>query len=178
MLIELTLRNLAIIHEAKLRFGPGFNVITGETGAGKSLIIDALEFALGGSSARDLMRNQTASTSVEALFSITSKDLLEKLCTEFGIDCYDDGLLIVFRKLQAEGRTLTKINNHTITTSTLKSIANILVDIHGQGTHLSLVKPSRQLEILDSYKNVHPHKAHFRSALESALDLHQKLNSH
>ena len=177
MLIELTIKNLAIIHEAKLCFGPGFNVITGETGAGKSLLIDALEFALGRNSARDLMRNQTASTSVEAVFSITSTKLLEILDLEFGLDCHDDQLLVVNRKLHTDGKAITKVNGSTVTTKTLKAIADILVDIHSQGTHLSLAKSSRQLEILDSYKNLHTEKKHFESLLQNALTLKQELNS-
>ena len=115
MLLELNVKNLAIIHETNLTFGPGFNVITGETGAGKSLLIDALEFALGENSNRDLLRNQTDSTSVEAVFSIATASQLHYLETEFDINCEADGLLVIFRKLHIEGKIISKINGQTVT---------------------------------------------------------------
>ena len=177
MLLELNVKNLAIIHETNLTFGPGFNVITGETGAGKSLLIDALEFALGENSNRDLLRNQTDSTSVEAVFSIATASQLHYLETEFDINCEADGLLVIFRKLHIEGKIISKINGQTVTVKTLKAIANMLVDIHGQGSHLSLVKTTRQLQIIDTYKGLNGEKKSFEKELQRAISLQKEINS-
>ena len=177
MLLELNVKNLAIIHETNLTFGPGFNVITGETGAGKSLLIDALEFVLGENSNRDLLRNQTDSTSVEAVFSIAEASQLHYLETEFDINCEADGLLVIFRKLHIEGKIISKINGQTVTVKTLKAIANMLVDIHGQGSHLSLVKTTRQLQIIDTYKGLNGEKKSFEKELQRAVSLQKEINS-
>jgi DNA repair protein RecN (Recombination protein N) len=177
MLLELNVKNLAIIHETNLTFGPGFNVITGETGAGKSLLIDALEFVLGENSNRDLLRNQTDSTSVEAVFSIAAASQLHYLETEFDINCEADGLLIIFRKLHIDGKIISKINGQTVTVKTLKAIANMLVDIHGQGSHLSLVKTTRQLQIIDTYKGLNGEKKSFEKELQRAVSLQKEINS-
>ena len=177
MLLELNVKNLAIIHETNLTFGPGFNVITGETGAGKSLLIDALEFVLGENSNRDLLRNQTDSTSVEAVFSIAAASQLHYLETEFDINCEEDGLLVIFRKLHIEGKVISKINGQTVTIKTLKAIANMLVDIHGQGSHLSLVKTTRQLQIIDTYKGLNGKKKSFEKELQRAINLQKEINS-
>ncbi|MBI67823.1 MAG: DNA repair protein RecN [Chloroflexi bacterium] len=177
MLLELNVKNLAIIHETNLTFGPGFNVITGETGAGKSLLIDALEFVLGENSNRDLLRNQTDSTSVEAVFSIAAASQLHYLETEFDINCEEDGLLVIFRKLHIEGKVISKINGQTVTIKTLKAIANMLVDIHGQGSHLSLVKTTRQLQIIDTYKGLNGKKKSFEKELQGAINLQKEINS-
>lgn len=177
MLLELNVKNLAIIHETNLTFGPGFNVITGETGAGKSLLIDALEFVLGENSNRDLLRNQTDATSVEAVFLIETPSQLNLLTAKFDLDIHEDELLVIFRKLLAGGRSISKINGHTVTTKTLKAIASVLVDIHGQGTHLSLVKTARQLEIVDSYSELQGMKKDFRIELQRALHLQEEIDS-
>jgi DNA repair protein RecN (Recombination protein N) len=165
MLLELNVRNLAIIEEASLAFGAGLNVITGETGAGKSLLIDALEFVLGGASDRDLIRVGSASTVVEAIFSIDDNPSAVRDISREGIEPDEEGSVILSREVKREGRTVSRVNGRAVPASVARKIGGALVDIHGQDTHLSLLDPQYQLELLDSFGAL----ASQRDAVEAAV---------
>ncbi|MBX6343319.1 MAG: AAA family ATPase, partial [Thermomicrobiaceae bacterium] len=153
MLVELAIRNFAIIRDLRLAFGPGLNALTGETGAGKSIIIDALGAVLGARVSADLVRTGASSAWVEAVFDVTdllARDDLRALLEETGIEP-EDATLILTRDIGANGRSTARVNGRTVTASTLAAFGALLVDIHGQSEHLSLLRPAVHLDMLDRY---------------------------
>ncbi len=151
MLAELTVRNLAVIEETRLVFGPGLNVITGETGAGKSLLVDALAFVLGGAADRGMMRRGADSMSVEAVFAVSEPRVREALA-ELGVEVdEEDGVAVLYREVHKEGRTVSRMNGRAVPVSTLRAVGGALVDVHGQGSHLSLLDPRFQMRVLDDF---------------------------
>ena len=154
MLIELTVRNLAVIEHTQLELGHALNVVTGETGAGKSLLVDALEFVLGGVADRSLIRAGADAASVEAIFQVREPSpLLAAALAAAGVDLDDEGAIVLFRETHREGRTVSRLNGRAVPVSVVRGIGVALVDIHGQGTHLSLLDPTFQLVMLDSHAN-------------------------
>lgn len=165
MLLELTIQNLAIIRDLRISFGPGLNALTGETGAGKSIIIDALGAVLGARASAELVRTGARNASVEAVFDITGslqRDTLRTLLDEAGIEP-EDGMLILARDVSASGRSIARINGRAVPASTLARIGEQLVDIHGQSDHLSLLRPARHLELLDRFAGTVPEREAFSS---------------
>lgn len=158
MLAELYIRNFAIIDELRLQFVNGFNVMTGETGAGKSIILDAMMLVLGERADTTFVRAGSDKAYVEAMFELTPTlqvSLMPLLQEEGLLEEEDDpGLLILARELRTNGRNLCRINGRTVTLSLLREVAAPLIDIHGQGTHLSLLQPRAHLPLLDAYANL------------------------
>ncbi len=153
MLVQLSVRNLAIIRDIRLDFGPGLTALTGETGAGKSILIDALGLVLGARASSDLVRSGAARAWAEAIFDLADLPATEALLSQlaaYGVEP-EDGQLIVTREIQANGRSVARINGQAVPASVLNAIGSALVDIHGQSDHLSLLKAERQLDLLDRY---------------------------
>lgn len=153
MLLELAIRNFAIIRDLRLGFGPGFNALTGETGAGKSIIIDALGAVLGARVSSDLVRSGASNAWVEAVFDISrllTRDDVRAFLNETGIEP-EDGTLILTRDISASGRSAARINGRSVTAGVLSHIGGLLVDIHGQSEHLSLLRPAHHVELLDRF---------------------------
>lgn len=153
MLRELNIKNFAIIDRLRVEFGEGLNVFTGETGAGKSIIVDALNLALGERASADLIRTGCDEAVVEAAFGLDSRasgDVLG-LLKEQGIEAEPGGDIIVRRVIASSGKNKVYINGSLATLSTLASIGAMLADIHGQHEHQSLLSPERQLEMLDAF---------------------------
>ncbi|MDD3413538.1 MAG: DNA repair protein RecN [Lachnospiraceae bacterium] len=149
MLSNLHVKNLALIKEADVYFQNGLNILTGETGAGKSLIIGSLNLALGGKIQTDMVRKDAEYALVELVFEISSDEQI-KMLREMDIEVEGDGQLILSRRIQA-GRSYAKINGETVTATTLKAVAELLIDIHGQHEHQSLLYKKNHLSILDNY---------------------------
>ncbi|MBQ4425162.1 MAG: DNA repair protein RecN [Lachnospiraceae bacterium] len=147
MLLHLHVKNFALIEEAEIDFTEGLNVLTGETGAGKSILIDALSAALGGRIGAEVIRKGAESAWAELLFTVTQEKKAELLA--LGVEPEEDALIISRRILP--GRNLCRINDETVTSSHVKAVTELLLDIHGQHEHQSLLKPAKQLEILDEY---------------------------
>ncbi len=153
MLLELAIRDFAIIRDLRIAFSPGFNALTGETGAGKSIIIDALGAVLGARVSSDLVRTGASSAWVEALFdaqSMSARADFRQCLTDNGLEL-EDGCLILSRDINANGRSVARVNGRTVTASTLATLGGFLVDIHGQSEHLSLLRPSVHLDLLDHF---------------------------
>ena len=148
MITNLHVKNLALIDEADVSFRPGLNILTGETGAGKSILLGSINLALGQKMTSDMIRRGADHALVELVFEIENEQVLRKL-KEMDIDA-GDGLLILSRKVQ-EGRSLCRLNGETCTAAKLREISSLLLDIHGQHEHQSLLYPDRQLAILDAY---------------------------
>ena len=150
MLEHLHIRNVALIKESEISFGDGLNILTGETGAGKSMIIDSLQFALGGRAGKDFLRHGEKQAAVEALFSVQSQARTEKLA-ENGIAPEEDGTLLITRTLSEAGKSVCRINGSTVTVGMLKEIAEDMIDIYGQHEHQSLLNPVKHIRLLDRF---------------------------
>lgn len=153
MLVELNVRNFAIIDELHLRFNPGFNVLTGETGAGKSIIIDAVSTLLGGRADTTMIRSGTDEAQVEGIFHLNEamKEAILPLLQKDGLEGDDENILVLAREIRREGRSICRVNGHAVTLGTLESIGQHLVDIHGQTEHLSLLRVREHIDFLDRY---------------------------
>lgn len=149
MLIELHIRNFALIDSIDLEFYNGFNVLTGETGAGKSIIIDSVNFILGDKQTKEIIRTGENTAFAEAVFDISDNMRLIELLSQDGIEA--DDLLIISREINQSGRSISRINGRTVTVSNLKRISTLLIDIHGQHEHQSLLDEAFHIEILDSF---------------------------
>ena len=149
MLLELHVRNLALIEKADVEFGEGLNILTGETGAGKSIIIGSVALALGAKAPKDCIRQGAPYAYVELVFSVDSQKKLESL-KELGVFPDENGLLIVSRKIMPS-RSIGRVGDETVTAARLRTITELLLDIHGQHEHQSLLYESKHLEILDAY---------------------------
>lgn len=153
MLVELNVRNFAIIDELQLHFSPGFNVLTGETGAGKSIIIDAVSTLLGGRADTTMVRSGTDEARVEGIFHLneTAKEAVLPLLQKDGLEGDDGNTLVLAREIRREGRSVCRVNGRAVTLSTLENIGQHLVDIHGQTEHLSLLRVREHIDFLDRY---------------------------
>lgn len=149
MLLGLHVKNLALIEKAEVDFAEGLNILTGETGAGKSIIIGSVGLALGVKASRDMIRRGEESAYIELVFSVDDEKKRMAL-KELDICPDEDGILIVSRKIM-QSRSVSKINDETVTTARLKAVTGLLLDIHGQHEHQSLLHKQNHLEILDEY---------------------------
>ena len=149
MLFHLSVRNLALIDSAEVEFEEGLNILTGETGAGKSVIIGSVNAALGGKASKDMIRQGCDYAYVELVFSVTDEKKRRELAAREV--CPDaDGNLIISKKIMPS-RSISRINDETVTAARLREITGILIDIHGQHEHQSLLYHAKHLEILDEY---------------------------
>lgn len=149
MLQSLHVKNLALMEETEVTFGEGLNILTGETGAGKSLLIGSVNLALGGKFEKEMLRRGAESALVELVFSGDNKKVSEKL-TEMDLEAEEDGTVIISRKMQV-GKSICKINGETVTAKQVKELAEVLIDIHGQHEHQSLLHKKKHMEILDGF---------------------------
>ncbi len=150
MLQSLYLENIALIEKLGIELFPGFNVLTGETGAGKSIIIDAVNFVLGERTSRDLIRNGAVRAKVEAVFNLNEGDAAFAALDALGIE-YDGNELILSRELSAAGRNACRVNGTLVPVASLKSVSDTLVDIHGQHEHQALLDAENHISYLDAY---------------------------
>lgn len=148
MLYELHIEKLAVIENATIRFGEHFNVFTGETGAGKSILIGGINAILGQRVYKDIIREGTDKAYVSAVFTDCPQAVSDKL-SELGLDC--DNELIISREINSDGRSTARINSRPVTISALHEIGDLLVNIHGQHDNQNLLDQSKHLDILDSY---------------------------
>ena len=163
MLQSLHVKNLALIEEIEVEFKDGLNILTGETGAGKSIILGSVNLALGGRYTKDILRRGTDYGFVELLFHVENEKQIQKLKE---LDIFpEDGLIVLSRRLM-EGRSTSRINGETVTMSRLKEVASILIDIHGQHEHQSLLYKKNHLGIVDAF--AHEYIADTKAAVQDA----------
>ncbi|NLL93406.1 MAG: DNA repair protein RecN [Clostridiales bacterium] len=149
MLLNVHVKNLALIEDVDVYFGEGLNILTGETGAGKSIIIGSINIALGGKIPKDIIRKNAEYALVELVFSIEDESILKAL-KNLSVEVEEDGTVIISRKI-TNGRSVIKINGETATAARLRDVAALLLDVHGQHDHESLLHKNKHLEILDSF---------------------------
>ncbi|MDE6749636.1 MAG: AAA family ATPase, partial [Lachnospiraceae bacterium] len=149
MLISLHVKNLALIDETEVYFGDGLNILTGETGAGKSIIIGSVNLALGAKADKEMIRTGEEYALVELVFQTQKEEQILKIRQmELPID--DDGTIIIQRRIMP-GKSVCKVGGETVSVKQVKELAEILIDIHGQHEHQSLLHADKQMEILDNY---------------------------
>ncbi len=151
MLRSLSISNFALIKKTEIQFRDGLNVLSGETGAGKSILIDALGLVLGGRASVESIRSGTEGFRIEAVFEIADDHPIQTVLSEEGIETEDDGSLIVSRRYTTAGKNTITVNGCHVTLKTLKLLAIYLVDMHGQHENQSLLRPAVQLSLLDRY---------------------------
>ena len=149
MLQSLLIKNVALIEQLNIEFKSGFNVFTGETGAGKSIIIDAMNLALGERANRDLIQYGASKAVVEAVFDVSSSPGVFDALAALEID-HEDGQLVISREISTSGKNVCRVNGALVNLAALKSISDLLVDVHGQHEHQSLLLPARHIGFLDA----------------------------
>lgn len=151
MLVELIVENYAVVEQARIRFGEGLNVLTGETGSGKSIVVDSLGLLLGARASAEMIRSGEAKARVSGIFSLEKTPQIQELLASTGIDSPDDEELIVEREIQANGKSRAFVSNRPVTTAFLRQLAPALGDIHGQNDQQLLFSTQAQRELLDDY---------------------------
>lgn len=151
MLSLLQIRNIALIEELALEFGPGLNMLTGETGSGKSIIVDSLGALTGSRVTADIIRQGSETASIEGAFSVGNDAALFELLSESGIDAEPGDEVIIRRELSSAGRNRIFLNGRLITQNLLRRVGSFLVDIHGQGEQADIYDASRHLDMLDAF---------------------------
>ncbi len=150
MLLELNIANIALIESLRIEFAQGFNVLTGETGSGKSIVVDCMNLVLGGRADRDFVRTGAEKGSVQALFDIAKNSAAKAILGEMDIDC-EDGMVAVSREISRSGRNICRISGVIVPLNTLRRLTGTLLDIHGQHEHQSLLDPAKHIAFLDAY---------------------------
>ena len=177
MLAELHIENFAIIEELHLRFGPGFNVLTGETGAGKSIIVDAVSTLLGGRAETGLIRSGADEARVEGIFLLNKamQEAILPILRRDGLEGEDEETLILAREIRRGGRSICRVNGRAVTLKVLEQIGQRLVDIHGQTEHLSLLRVREHLDLLDRYGRLWPLRERVAAKVRELRQVRQEL---
>ncbi len=171
MLLQLSIRDIALIDRLTLSFGPGLTVLTGETGAGKSIIVGSLDFVLGGKADRDRIAGGAERGRVEALFDISALPRVQSALAEMGLET-EDGLLPVCREILQSGRSVCRVAGEVVTVAQLRAVMAPLLDLHGQHAHQSLLDPAKHLQFLDALGD-----AEHRAAVERVQALYGEWNA-
>ena len=175
MLSKLSIKNVALIERADIDFCEGLNVLSGETGAGKSVILDSVNFVLGAKADRSMIRYGETECMVKAEFSVPETSRAVEALRELDIE--SDGDIIITRKFTSEGKSTVKINGNTVTTGMLRQVTDSLVDVHGQSEHFFLLKESNQLKTLDEVVGVDlkPKKESLTTLLKKKREINEKI---
>ncbi len=175
MLANLHIRDFALIEAATLEFGPRFNVVTGETGAGKSIIIDAISLLLGARASPELIRKGAAAFYVEAIFTLDDSVTAPPVLAQLGIET-DEAQAIISRE-QTRSRSVARIDGRAVPLRDLQRLGPALVDIHGQSEQLSLLRPARQLELLDEFSRLTELREQVGSLTRERRQMDRKIDS-
>ena len=151
MLRELRLKNFAVVESVSVAFVPGLNVLTGETGAGKSILIDAIVLVRGGRAQADVIRTDAETATVEAVFAVDAVAAARAVLEDAGLAADDNGDVVVRRELARSGRHRAFVNDSPVTVALLERLGDALVEVHGQHEHQRLLEPAPRLELLDRF---------------------------
>ncbi len=176
LLNSLHIENIAVAKELNIDLKSGFTVLTGETGAGKSIIIDSINFLIGGRVSRELIRTGETRASVSALFSCVNDDTRSFL-SEYGIEPDENGEIYLMRSINADGKSISKINGRTVPASTLKAVGTALINIHGQNDSVLMMQKNAQLSVLDEYADTENELAQYVSVYNEMTEIKKKIES-
>ena len=177
MLSELTIQDFAIIDHLHLRFDAGFCVLTGETGAGKSIIIDAVSLLLGGRGETEFIRTGAEQSVIEGVFRLDEETqaLVNPLLEQDALEGDDPAILVLARELRREGRNVCRVNGRAVSLKILRGIGEHLVDIHGQTEHLSLMRVREHVDLLDRYGELWPLREQIAAVVERLRAVRREL---
>src|SRR3954469_17414513 len=176
MLRELHISNLAVNADARIELAAGLNCFTGATGAGKSLVIGAVEILLGLRSPAEMLRAGVEEGRVSGLFEVRDQTMLKRIETATDVPvCDEGGELLITRRLYASGRTSATLNGHPITLGMLKQASELLVDVHGQHDHQYLLRPSNQLDVLDHFAELVPTREKYAETYLRLMEVQRKI---
>jgi DNA repair protein RecN (Recombination protein N) len=177
VLSELIIQDFAIIDQLHLRLESGFNVLTGETGAGKSIIVDAVSLLLGGRAAVDLIRSGAAQATVEGVFVLDEEvqAVLNPVLEKDGLEGDDPAILVLAREIRREGRNVSRVNGRSVSLKIVRELGEHLVDIHGQTEHLSLMRVREHVELLDRYGDLWPLRGRFATLVRQLRAVRREL---
>ena len=173
MLKELYIENLAVIEKANISFDDKLNVFTGETGAGKSILINGINAVLGQRTTKDIVRSGTDKAFVSAMFTDISDEVVNKL-SELGFSA-DDKTVILSREISSDGGSIARINSRPSTVSALHDIGNLLINIHGQHDNQILLSPERHIDIIDSFGELESQIEDYRASFKNLQDISRKI---
>lgn len=176
MLRTLDIENIAVIEKASVNFSDGLNVLTGETGAGKSIVVDSINAIMGERTSKDLVRHNTDYGFVSAYFDDISESICDKL-RELGIEIDEENSLLLSRKISSNGKSLCKVNGKTVTVSMLKEISSLLVNVHGQHDSQALLNPDLQYTYIDMLLNDKSVLADYKNSFKKLICVRRKLKS-
>ena len=178
MLAELTITNFAIIERVDIRLDPGFNVFTGETGAGKSIIIDAVSFLLGGRADTSVIRADTELCTIEGIFCLSPEERtdIDSLLEPDSLQNEDPNVLILAREIRRSGHNVCRVNGRAVRLSDLETIGQHLIDIHGQSEHLSLLQERTHLDFLDRYAGLGATRAAYAQQVRALRAVRHELD--
>lgn len=176
MLKTLSIENIAVIEKAEIEFSNGFNVLTGETGAGKSIVVDSINAILGERTSKELVRAGSENALVTAYFEDISKEVEQKL-NEFDLPCDDDGALVLSRKISAQGKSTCRINGSVCTVSMLKEVGNLLVNIHGQHDSQILLNADYHYKFVDMYGSLDGVLDEYKQSFKQLLSVRKQLKA-
>lgn len=176
MLKTLSIENIAVIEKAEIEFSNGFNVLTGETGAGKSIVVDSINAILGERTSKELVRAGSENALVTAYFEDISKEVEQKL-NEFDLPCDDDGALVLSRKISAQGKSTCRINGSVCTVSMLKEVGNLLVNIHGQHDSQTLLNADYHYKFVDMYGSLDGVLNEYKQSFKQLLSVRKQLKA-
>ncbi|PZT56348.1 DNA repair protein RecN [Paenibacillus silvae] len=179
MLVTLSIRNLAVVEEVDVVFHPGFHVLSGETGAGKSIIIDALGLIAGGRSSADLIRYGCDKAEMEALFEMEPTHPVWSTLEQLGIHCEPEEHLVIRRELNTQGKSTSRINGQLVNLTMLREVGEKLINIHGQHEHQSLLRAESHLGLLDTYGSevIGPVKAKYQERYSKFIAAEKELRA-
>lgn len=176
MLKTLCIENIAVIEKADIEFSKGFNVLTGETGAGKSIVVDSINAILGERTSKELVRAGSENAFVTAYFEDINSDVKQKL-NEFDLPCEDDGTLMLSRKISAQGKSTCRINGSVCTVSMLKEVGNLLVNIHGQHDSQTLLNADYHYKFVDMYGSLDGVLDEYKQSFKQLLSVRKQLKA-
>lgn len=176
MLCQLFINNIAVIEKASIEFEGGFTVLTGETGAGKSIIIDAIHAVLGERTSKELVRTGTDTASVSALFTGLNAEVLKKL-EKLSVPLEDDGSLLIQREIRLEGRSLCKLNGIPATVSMLRELGALLLNIHGQHESYELLSPEVHMTYVDSFGGLETLLTEYQESYRRLREIQRRLEA-
>ena len=177
MLSQLYIENIAVIEKATIEFPKGFNILTGETGAGKSIIIDSMHGILGERTSKDMVRNGAESAFVSGLFTDLTERAIHKL-QELGFEPEEDGSVLIQRTIQAEGKSTCRINGRPATVSALKELGKTLMNIHGQHESYHLLSPELHIHYIDESGDLNTLVQEYRSVYQELKQIQSEIGAH
>ncbi len=177
MLTKLSIKNVALIESAEIDFTKGFNVLSGETGSGKSVILESLNFVLGAKAEKTLIRSGADECAVTAEFETENNSSVSEILDEFGFE--NEEFLIITRKFSQAGKNVVKINGNSATVSMVKKLTSVLIDVHGQSEHFYLLNTANQLKLLDKFANTNENglSDNIKTVYDNYKNLNKELNA-